>query len=603
MLVLLAGLLTALGVALAGTTVPAAVAGEDGRRVVLRGVLEQYAALTSAHLEHELDVLRSDGRMYVLHSDDPLPPPGTRVQVTGTLRGDHLWVARVEVLEPAEHRANVVPRAPARTKVLAMRVHWGDRPSAPGDAEAQQALMAGPAAWFAEVSHGRYRITGTVTPWLKIKRPPGGCGDVDRIMTRALAKAARKGFRPADYGRHLVYEACDLGGIVGLATIGGGKVWLFGDLSLGTNVHEQGHNLRLQHANGRFCKRDGHQVSWSSKCTVWEYADASDAMGNVSAGHYNAWFKHRLGWLQKKRTLTADATVTLVPAETTGSGLKAVRVEAGRKRSYWLELRTAEGLGADLPSEALGVQVRLASGGTSQLLDLTPDDGHWDPFVDVTLREGGTWTTPEGVRLTVLSRTAASAEVRVDFGAGASAAPDAPTPLLATPGTGSARLSWQRPDDNGASVTEYVVTASPGGYRQRVRTFGGTTTTTTLGELESGTAYTVSVVAVNEAGSSKPATTQVTPTGPRARMLSPAEGATVSGELEIGYSLSGDRTWEWLYLEHREWGHVSGTWPGDPLTWTTDWWDDGAQDVRLVGETREGDLFHSTWRTLVLDNG
>ena len=50
-------------------------------------------------------------------------------------------------------------------------------------------------------------------------------------------------------------------------------------------------------------------MTWSSKCTTIEYGDEIDTMGNRRAGHYNAFYKCRLGWLQRLATVTSTRTV------------------------------------------------------------------------------------------------------------------------------------------------------------------------------------------------------------------------------------------------------------------------------------------------------
>jgi fibronectin type 3 domain-containing protein len=78
--------------------------------------------------------------------------------------------------------------------------------------------------------------------------------------------------------------------------------------------------------------------------------------------------------------------------------------------------------------------------------------------------------------------------------------PGAPTGVTATPGNGSATVSWSSPADNGGStITGYTVTASPGGVTSSVN---GTTLGATVGGLTNGTAYTFTVVATNGAGNS-----------------------------------------------------------------------------------------------------
>jgi hypothetical protein len=88
-------------------------------------------------------------------------------------------------------------------------------------------------------------------------------------------------------------------------------------------------------------------------------------------------------------------------------------------------------------------------------------------------------------------------------------APDAPTSVTATPGSGSANVAFSAPaSDGGAAITSYTVTASPGGA-----TASGTSSPINVSGLTNGTAYTFTVKATNSKGTSvsSGASTSVTP--------------------------------------------------------------------------------------------
>ncbi|MEW1552117.1 fibronectin type III domain-containing protein [Streptomyces tsukubensis] len=62
---------------------------------------------------------------------------------------------------------------------------------------------------------------------------------------------------------------------------------------------------------------------------------------------------------------------------------------------------------------------------------------------------------------------------------------------------GEVEVEWSSPDDGGAPITSFTVTASPGGHRV---TLGPQATSTVLRGLKNGVAYTIGVSAVNKAG-------------------------------------------------------------------------------------------------------
>jgi hypothetical protein len=81
-------------------------------------------------------------------------------------------------------------------------------------------------------------------------------------------------------------------------------------------------------------------------------------------------------------------------------------------------------------------------------------------------------------------------------------APDAPTGVTTTAGTGKITVAWTEPTDNGAAITSYTVTSSPGGF---TCTVSATTCEISTG-LVAGTAYTFTVTATSLAGTSSAST-------------------------------------------------------------------------------------------------
>ncbi len=93
-------------------------------------------------------------------------------------------------------------------------------------------------------------------------------------------------------------------------------------------------------------------------------------------------------------------------------------------------------------------------------------------------------------------------------------APMSPADLQAFPGDGDILLAWSAPPDGGAVITNYTITVNPG---DRTIWIPGNTTVALLRPLHNGTAYTLSVAATNEAGTSPAA--NAGPVTPQQRIL------------------------------------------------------------------------------------
>jgi hypothetical protein len=440
--------------------------------------------------------------------------------------------------------ASVPAATSGSTRVLVMPVFWGARPpTTPTPTTLRQNLIAGSAAWFGEVSHDLYTVDGgTVTRWLRIPRPAhcrGGDLITTTIARQAQAAARRAGYRPSRYDRFVYYIPCGNG--FGQGTLGGREVWLFNSYTSKKATHEQGHNLGLPHANARWCtNRTWGPVTWSSTCALEEYGDQFDTMGYYNNGHYNAYFKSRLGWLQRSTTVSSTKTVTLTPYETSGPGLKAVRVRAGAA-TYWLEFRTSTGFDRFIPASAAGVQIRYqAPDGTTQLLDAAPGTapGRAD-FGDVHLPAGSSWTTPQDVRITVTAQTPSQATVAIRFNASPPKAPNPPSPVDARgfldDSARGARITWTRPADNGSIIRRYVITHLDDGTTRIVPATGGLATSYRWLSIDVTKPHRFAVTAISQAGTSATATADMRPLilGPSVTIDSPANGATVSGLVPI----------------------------------------------------------------------
>jgi len=306
------------------------------------------------------------------------------------------------------------------------------------------------ANFFREVSYGQQLLNVSVTPaWVTMSlAQPGTCSTTDwqGIASAAEAAARRLGtaYEPTAYN-YVVYlfpsvPAC---GWLGLAYIGSPhKAWINGVGAFRTSAvaHEMGHNFGLLHAGSLRCAN----TAIGGSCSVAEYGDPFDTMGNQSAMHYNAMQKAKLAWIASSsvRTHSGGAvTYTLTPLEVAGGATYAVKIPTGNpNRTYWLEYRQPLGFDSALSAYPnSGTQIRVASpfetlcsgcdnwSDDTQLLDMTLATS---AFTDAALVTGSSFSDPaSGVTVTVLSSSASALSVQV--ATGGSPAPASTTTVLA----------------------------------------------------------------------------------------------------------------------------------------------------------------------------
>ena len=271
--------------------------------------------------------------------------------------------------------------------------------------------------WYVEVSYGNFYLLTTVAPLIILPHTEafynGIEGDEFGLYSDALVAAAAMGYDYSTYDLDIVAYTGGPGNFNGAASVGGRGIWLKSK-TVGTTVHELGHNLGLYHANfwdpgGRSVIGDGSHV---------EYGNTFDTMGPASAGnlHFNVAFKHQLDWLKKELVhdihrsgvyrIHAYDQSRLDPANCYG-----FKVRKDSERSYWGEFR--QKFGASNPWLRDGVLLNWSSwsksAGGTHLLDTTP--GTPDGRTDAALTIGRTLSDSEsGVHITPVGKGGTSPE-------------------------------------------------------------------------------------------------------------------------------------------------------------------------------------------------
>ncbi|HZQ59883.1 MAG TPA: hypothetical protein VFC24_00960, partial [Casimicrobiaceae bacterium] len=361
--------------------------------------------------------------------------PGMHVQVTGSPAADGVSVLPDTVAITAlpmdtSTSAKEVAKAVRTNNVLVILMTFTDSGAIPfTQAQVQTVMGGGPGSgsvseYFKEASFGQQLLNVTVTSWLATgAATPASCNwSTMGQLGRNAATAA--GFNVASY-QNLVYvfPAVSACGWSGLGYIGGNGVWINGGNQTNVYGHELGHNFGLLHAGSLRCSG----VSIGGTCSVSEYGDPFDIMGNTSSMHYNAAQKLDLGWIAAGNVQTHTSgtkTYTLAPLENSGGTTYAVKIPAATNRTYWLEYRQPIGFDGGMSNYPNnGAQIRVANpfetlcsgcdawSNDTELVDATPGTS---TFTDAALTVGNTFTDSQyNITISVSAATSGALTVQV----------------------------------------------------------------------------------------------------------------------------------------------------------------------------------------------
>jgi hypothetical protein len=485
--------IVACALALCALTAPAALADPPSVSVTLAGTIEQTHTDTASGPDAITFLSTAAGPQAVTFAaDQPVPPNGAEVELTGRVADGTLAVSSATVTGPtivvptknasegngaalADNQGTPLRSGAARRVAIVVITFAGGSATAPtySDATLHGVLEANANSvsnYFNEQSYGAVSFTGNSNAAGDIYRVSiasngSGCNDDGTVqhapawMTWGSQAAAAVGngtggpLAQNRYGQytnydHVIYvfnsqHTC---GWAGLGYMPGDEVYIDNAFTLSVVAHELGHNLGVHHASTLRCVAGGLNVAFSSTngaCTSDEYGDMYDIMGQSSTNQQNAFHKLQSGWLgsstgPRVQTITTSGSYTVGPLESS-SGLDAY---ADLGDTFALDFRQPTGSYFDnyaSNSPAIGgVQIRLVqtpgdgSPIQTQLIDTTPQTSS---FADAALTQNSTFVdSTDGITIQTTDVNPLGATVHVTFGAtgGPSSGGAGPTPAADT---------------------------------------------------------------------------------------------------------------------------------------------------------------------------
>ncbi|HEX6239479.1 MAG TPA: lectin-like protein [Polyangiales bacterium] len=422
---------------------------------VFEGELEVFAIDYEDGLGGTAYTLRTaeDETLSLSFPSDPDLASGKRLRVRGQRSGDDVIVDSFEeATQDIQEQTQALTGNSVRTqtKLAVIMVHWGTPDAQTPDGLRSKLFTSATstAAFYDENSYDLFSMQGDVFGWFQV--PAMTNCDFRTLATNARTAAQSGGVDLSSYRQILYYfprsTQCNWSGLamVGTPTTPARDSWYNGSSGCSVLAHELLHNFGAQHSRSYTCTVNGARVAIGdpASCTYSEYGDPYDPMGS-GCYHFHAYQKAAQGWFGKCNAVTAsaDGEFDVVPTALASNDIQTLRVPMNASYCpagttgcfYYIEYRQPVGLFDSLSPNAQvhqGVTVRVAPAvdfsGRSRpaspyLLDLTPtsSSGHRDPALTV----GQTFTDPAGIGITLVSRTATSARVRLSFPGGGSGAP------------------------------------------------------------------------------------------------------------------------------------------------------------------------------------
>ena len=463
-------------------------------------VLEKMSLTGETVLENHFRT--DDGKTYILHLVDPLEhtlttgakilvKKGTRIPVeAGSI--EPLVAERAEPLTAALTTSKVLPNTLGPQKAIIFLLNFQDQPdSRPWTKEQVRAEVVDKFNnYLDEASYHQASMTADIVDWKTIAiNSNAGCdASQTAISNAAAAIATQSGINLSSYTRRIYMfpkmTPCVWAGLAWIGTWNGyGENWINGYNNLLVTGHELGHSYGLYHANTYNCGTS----PISASCTVQSYADPTDLMGNRAPGHFNAFHKEQLGWLDfgvspPIKTVTASGVYTIDPLETTTANPKALKILKGPNSTggndyYYVEYRQSIGFDQVINGTGNlfnGVVVHVGNDtkrDSSHMLNMTPSVSS---FLSGAISGNFVFQDPNavggGISIALNSLTSSGAAVSVTIGGAAPTCVRANPTLTVSPstaqwvnaGSGAAyALTLRNNDSSSCAASTFNLNVSP----------------------------------------------------------------------------------------------------------------------------------------------
>jgi hypothetical protein len=306
---------------------------------------------------HEYSVAFDDTQRVLLVFDtDPELRPGTELEIWGEWEDDSRIIVRDFRLASIPKRLDSpLSRKPMHHRVAVLATSGASVTEAHAARQMEEASR-----YFAETTRGFDTFSMSVFRRYDVALSSTDCqySNSATIANRLIDAFKRDGFDPANYEHiaTIVPRSCGSDWTGAWAYVGAVRddgSLRFQQISMYKDnvvdpwyfAHELGHNLGMDHAQAATCSGGLYKASLQG-CSISEYGDYNDVMGNGEGVYWNGAHQRFFGWIAPQRVVTVggNGTFNLIPVDAKqGCGVQALRIPVPNESAkyFYVEYRKA----------------------------------------------------------------------------------------------------------------------------------------------------------------------------------------------------------------------------------------------------------------------